>query len=80
MVVMAVFQSTKNLEGRLLPTAFKGAALHRGEVSLCRLSYTTRQTFEDQVVAPRGASDPLIGVVMCATSDLRLLGGCPVLC
>ena len=68
--MLAVFQSTKTESGKLLPTAFKNAHLHGGNVSLSRLRYTTRQTFDAKVVGPK-ASDPLKGVVTCATSVLR---------
>lgn len=69
--MLAVFDTTKRVNGRLAQTAFKGADLHRGKVSLCRLKYTTRQTFDNQVVAPRPVTDPLLGVVVCATDVLR---------
>jgi hypothetical protein len=35
-LVLAVFDTTKRVNGRLAQTAFKGADLHRGKVSLCR--------------------------------------------
>jgi hypothetical protein len=71
LLVMAVFQSTKTIGGRLAPTAFRNADLHRGNVSLCRLRYTTRQIFEAEVVASRAATDPLRGVVVCTAYILR---------
>jgi hypothetical protein len=70
-LVLAVFQSTKTVGTRLAPTAFKSADLHRGNVSVSRLRYTTRQIFDAEVVASRAAADPLKGVVVCAAYVLR---------
>jgi hypothetical protein len=68
---MAVFRATPTVNGRLAPTAFRNARLQAGDVSLARLSYTTREDFDAYVVAPKTASDPLQGVVTCAVEVLR---------
>ena len=71
-LVLAVFQGAPINGSMLAPTAFDNKQLVKGDVSLARVSYTTRAMFDAQVVAPK-APDKLIGVVICEAATLRAL-------
>ena len=70
-VVLAVFRSTRTFQGRLAADAFKNPHLRDGDVSLMRLAHTDTPTFDKAVIAPKAANDPVQGVVICVTGQLR---------
>jgi len=71
-VLFAVFESTARDANRLIATAFSRRQLNRGEVSLARLAYTTRATFDQRVVsALENRQGTFLGVACANVRALR---------
>jgi hypothetical protein len=73
-VLFAVFETTARDRNRLIPTAFPAKQLNKGEVSLARLAYTIRTTFDQRVIhALEDVLGKFVGVARAEVSALRAL-------
>ena len=71
-VLFAVFERTDRDGNRLKATTFKTKELVRSNLSLARLTHTTRADFEKYVAEPlRPILGPVIGIARAEVADLR---------
>jgi hypothetical protein len=73
-VVFAVFEKTPRDGNQLVASAFPSNQLNRGEVSLVRLLYTTRATFDERVIrALEHTLGRCLGIARGSVATLRTM-------